>query len=172
MLGVAGNTPGIAHHNVYFSGDQRVEFTDIFGENGSGVPRDPTIYVCCSSVTDATAAPTGKENWFVLVNVAAGAQAQWDEYRDMLTQRLGLTGRIEVSEMITPDDIADRYRAPGGAIYGTSSNSRSSAFLRAANRGPVHRLYLCGGSAHPGGGLPLVAMSGAIAAAMVQADLQ
>ena len=72
--------------------------------------------------------------------------------------------------MVTPDEIAERYRARGGAIYGTSSSGRRAAFLRPGNRGPRRGLYLVGGSSHPGGGLPLVARSGAIVARMVEDD--
>ena len=71
---------------------------------------------------------------------------------------------------ITPADLEARFRDPGGAIYGTSSNGRRAAFLRPANRGARRGLYLVGGSSHPGGGLPLVARSGAIVAGMVAAD--
>ena len=69
-----------------------------------------------------------------------------------------------------PADFAARYRSPGGAIYGTSSNGRRAAFLRPGNRGAVRGLYLVGGSSHPGGGLPLVAMSARIVASMIAAD--
>jgi len=78
--------------------------------------------------------------------------------------------RLAAVEAITPEDIAERYRARGGAIYGTSSSGRRAAFLRPGNRGPRRGLYLVGGSSHPGGGLPLVARSGAIVARMVGDD--
>lgn len=168
LLGLKGNTAGLAHHNLFFSRDQRQEFRDIFEQ--SIPPRDPTIYVCASSVTDPTQAPPAHENWYVLVNVPAGAEIDWTEYQALLLDRLGVAGRVLVSEMITPADIERRHGAPGGAIYGTSSNGRRSAFLRATNRGPVRGLYLASGSAHPGGGLPLVAMSGDIAASLIEKD--
>jgi phytoene dehydrogenase-like protein len=72
---------------------------------------------------------------------------------------------------MTPADIAERYRSPGGAIYGTSSNGRRAAFVRPANRGAVRGLYLVGGSSHPGGGLPLVTMGARIVADMIATDL-
>ncbi len=168
LLGLSETTPQLQHHNVFFSKDQRQEFDEIF--NGAGVASDPTIYVCCSSTSDSSQAPAGKENWFVLVNVAAGASYDWHTYRDHLIDRLDVARRVQVSEMITPIDLAYNYRSPGGAIYGSSSNGKRSAFLRASNRGPVRGLYLLGGSSHPGGGLPLVAMSGAIVADMIKKD--
>src|SRR3546814_19684511 len=87
-----------------------------------------------------------------------------DHLLDVLARRgWDLSGRIVHRDEITPADIESRFRTPGGAIYGTSSNGRMAAFLRPGNRGPLDRLYLFGGSSHPGGGLPLAAMSGAIA---------
>ncbi len=84
---------------------------------------------------------------------------------------VSLAGRIEFIESMTPRDIEERYRSPGGAIYGTSSDGMRAAFRRPANRGPVAGLYLVGGSSHPGGGLPLVASSARIVADMISSDL-
>jgi phytoene dehydrogenase-like protein len=72
---------------------------------------------------------------------------------------------------MTPADIEHRYRSPGGAIYGTSSNGRRAAFVRPANRGARPGLYLVGGSSHPGGGLPLVTTSARIVTEMIVEDL-
>jgi phytoene desaturase len=173
LAAVDGHTPGLAHHNVSFSADYRREFADIF-ERGEP-PADPTIYACVSAVTDTAQAPPGCENWFVLVNVPAAAEIDADAYRDHLLGLMAdrgwdLSGRVRWTETITPADLEARYRSPGGAIYGSSSNGRRAAFLRAANRGPVAGLYLVGGSAHPGGGLPLVALGARIVADMVAAD--
>ena len=177
LAAVDGATPALAHHNVSFSSDYRREFTQIFAE---GVPPDdPTVYVCASSITDPTQAPEGGENWFVLVNVPSGDEIDWGaagpRYRDAVLAVMAERGwdiekRMRWCEILTPADIASRFRSPGGAIYGTSSNGRQSAFLRAANRGPVDGLYLVGGSAHPGGGLPLVAIGARIVAEMIRTD--
>ena len=83
-----------------------------------------------------------------------------------------LRDRSEFIETLTPFDLEDRYRSPGGAIYGTSSNGRRAAFVRPGNRGSRRGLYLVGGSSHPGGGLPLVTMSARIVADLVAADLR
>ncbi|GAC1319361.1 MAG: phytoene desaturase family protein [Acidimicrobiales bacterium] len=177
LLALDGHTPGISHHNVSFSADYRREFAEIFDE--AAPPADPTVYVCNASVTDPTAAPPGAEGWFVLVNVPSAGPADWTRdgptYRDKILDVLATRGwevrpRMRWCEVITPTDIEARYRAVGGAIYGSSSNGRRSAFLRASNRGPVAGLYLVGGSAHPGGGLPLVALGGRIVAEMIATD--
>ena len=70
-------------------------------------------------------------------------------------------------EIRTPADLERATRAPGGSIYGTSSNGARAAFLRPQNASPVPGLFLVGGSAHPGGGLPLVGMSAEIVANLV-----
>ena len=177
LLGVDGLTDRLAHHNVSFPADYAAEFTDLFERRAPVL--DPAVYVCCSAVTDPAQAPDGCENWFVLVNAPSGGSTDWARealgYRDHLLEVMArrgwdLTGRIRSEEVITPADIASRYRAHGGAIYGTSSNGRAAAFLRPGNRGPLRGLYLVGGSSHPGGGLPLVAISGRIVADLVAAD--
>lgn len=193
LLGVAGATDDLAHHNISFSADYPAEFSSLFDTHTPLA--DPTVYVAASSVTDPTQAPAGHENWFVLVNApsfptdrpfstAQGPEAgahfvenEYAGYGDHLLEVMAgrgwdLSGRIVHREEITPFDIADRFRTPGGSIYGTSSNGAMAAFLRPGNRGPVDGLYLCGGSSHPGGGLPLVAISGRIAADLCLCDLR
>jgi phytoene dehydrogenase-like protein len=172
LVGARGTTPGIAHHNVWFSDDSRAEFAEL--EAGRVAPQ-PTVYACVSSVTDPSQAPPGCENWFLLVNVPAGARLDADRETDRVLGRLAefgidLADRAEVVATRTPADIAERYRTEGGAIYGTSSNGRRAAFVRPRNRGARRGLYLVGGSSHPGGGLPLVTMSGRIVADMIAAD--
>ena len=71
------------------------------------------------------------------------------------------------SQVLSPAELEERTGAVGGAIYGTSSNGAVAAFLRPANRSPVRGLYLVGGSSHPGGGLPLVALSAQIVAGLI-----
>lgn len=161
LVGVEGRTPLIGHHNVWFSHDYRREFADL---RAGRVPTEPTIYGCVSSVTDASQAPTNCENWFLLINTPADTSISASDHGPWLLDRLAsagpdLRGRARFAEVIGPHDIAMRYRSPGGAIYGTSSNGRNGAFRRPAMRGPRKGLYLVGGATHPGGGLPLVTMS-------------
>ena len=175
-LGVRDTTPGITHHNVWFSGDFEQEFRQLAARQ---LADDPTVYGCVSSVTDPTQAPSddegGGENWFLLVNTPAGIEIDSEAYRDVVLERLAahrvdLRKRLRFAAHLTPADIESRYRSPGGAIYGTSSNGRSAAFARPANRGPIDGLYLVGGSSHPGGGLPLVTTSARIVADLIAAD--
>jgi phytoene desaturase len=177
--GLSEKAAGLAHHNVFFSQDYPEEFRQIF-DYRQAVP-DPTIYVSISSKSDPSQAPAGHENWFVLVNAPATGKVDWakqaEPYAQHILERLASNGidiraQIRLQHLITPDDLAGRYRAWQGGIYGSSSNSVQAAFLRPANRSPRLRgLYLASGSAHPGGGLPLVALSGKLAAEALLKDL-
>jgi phytoene desaturase len=168
---VDGTTPGVAHHTVSFSGDDRAEFDALAAGR---MADDPTVYACVSTVSDPTQSPPGTENWFLLVNTPPGIRLDPDAERtrvlDVLAARgLDVRGRVRWSDVITPLQFAARTRAPAGAIYGTSSDGRRAAFLRPGNQGARRGLYLVGGSSHPGGGLPLVATSAAIVARMIGA---
>lgn len=177
LAGVEGRTEGLPHHSVLFSGDYRREFDDIFHRRVP--PEDPTIYIGCSAVDDPTQAPAGAENWVMLVNVPSRDPSRWpmsvDDYTDLVLERLArrgrdLSGRLRFVEPFTPADLRDRYGAWGGAIYGSAYRGRFAPFRRPGNRGPRRGLYLVGGSAHPGGGLPLVAMAGRMVATLVTED--
>jgi phytoene desaturase len=180
MLGVEGITPGLEHHNIFFSSDYPLEFKRIF-EDGRPA-ENPTIYVCISSKTDGSQAPAGMENWFVLVNAPPTGRTDWtleaEPYAQLILQSLAARGfdvrnRIKVQQIMTPADLESQYRTHRGGIYGSSSNTISSAFLRPKNRArKVQGLYLASGSAHPGGGLPLVMLSGKLASEALEQDLQ
>jgi phytoene desaturase len=184
MLALRGRTPGLAHHTVLFPADYDVEFDAVFGTGRHrGAPRpveDPTVYV--SAPDDPATRPDGdSESWFVLVNaprhdptggvdwaapgLAGGYAAQ---VLDVLARRgLDVTGRLKWCEVRTPADLERDTGSVGGSIYGTSSNGTRAAFLRPANTSPLPGLFLVGGSAHPGGGLPLVTLSAEIVAGLV-----
>lgn len=180
LMGVGASHPELAHHNIFFSGDYRAEFEDLFSRDLP--PGEPTVYAAITSKSDPDHAPPGKENWFVLVNVpAAGPRWDWrtraGEYRDLVLDRLATCGydlrpHLVLSRTLTPLDIESRTGALRGALYGASSNQRLAAFLRPHNRAPSPRgLYFAGGSAHPGGGVPMVTLSGKVAAGMALEDL-
>jgi len=171
----------LAHHNVFFSGDYEREFRALF-ERGE-TAADPTVYVSVSAHSDPGQAPAGGSNLFVLVNAPpVGPGARWEDggrsYRDTVVRLLerrglaGLAGAVEVERIITPEMFAARYNAFRGSIYGTSSNSMFAAFRRSPNRSrTLRRLYFAGGSAHPGGGIPLVLLSGKMAAELAAEDV-
>lgn len=181
LLGLRGRTPGIAHHNVWFPRNYDLEFDSIFGKNPQPVD-DPAIYVC--SPDDPLMRPNPEtEAWFVLVNAprhdsSNKSGVDWDapglrdSYANQILATLAARGtdirdRIEFMEIMTPADLERSAMAPGGSIYGTSSNGVNAAFNRPANQSPIDGLYLVGGSSHPGGGLPLVGMGAEITAELI-----
>jgi phytoene desaturase len=179
LLGVNRVYADLAHHNIFFSADYPREFAAIFDRR---VPApDPTVYVCATSVSDPAHAPLGHMNLFVLVNAPAlGQRVNWAReaigYRDVVLrklERMGLVGlerHIVYERMITPEDLRSRYNAPNGAIYGLASNQLWSAFLRPPQRAREMRgLFFVGGGTHPGGGIPLVLLSGRAVAEQVLA---
>ena len=178
LLGVDGTYPQLAHHTKFMPADYKSDLTAMFETRT--IPDDPCIYVAASTRTDASQAPDGCENLFVLASAPAiDGKLNWAEqgprYRNQLIETLesrwGLTHlskRIVVEKQFTPDDLRRSYNANAGSIYGIGSNSRRTAFLRPPNRDrEIKNLFFAGGATHPGGGLPLVALSGKIAAELV-----
>lgn len=181
LLAVDDPPPDQPHHQVLFTDDYDVEFDEVFGRHGRARPvTRPTIYIS-APVDPAVTPQAGTGAWFVLVNAPPhdpDGGTDWDEpglresYAEhvlslMAERGLDVTDRIRHRRIITPADLERRTLTPGGSIYGTSSNGAMAAFLRPANRTPIDGLFLVGGSAHPGGGLPLVMMSAKIVADMI-----
>ncbi len=174
LVGATRRYESLAHHNIFFSDDYPQEFHALFEKLRPA--DDPTIYVCATSRTDDTQAPAGHENLFILVNAPATSErTDWtreaDDYREMIISKLetfgleNLRASMDYTHTITPEDFRTTYRANRGALYGISSNKRINAFLRPPNRSrDIRNLYFAGGATHPGGGIPLVLLSGKMAA--------
>ena len=183
LLGTAKQYPQLEHHNIFFSDNYREEFVDLFERK---IPlRNPTIYVCATTRTDPSQAPEGHENLFILVNAPyLTAKSDWKRnaaaYRNQILDQLASYTQIDLSDVreqvvceaiITPEDFQQRYGANAGSIYGLSSNSRMAPFQRPGNRSQsIRGLYFVGGSTHPGGGVPLVLLSGKIVADLIEED--
>ncbi len=181
LLALRGRTPDLAHHTVLFPDDYDAEFDAVFGTGRFATPRpvdDPTVYV--SAPDDPALRPDDdSESWFVLVNAPRHGEAvDWtapgraDSYArtvlDTMARRgLDVRSRVKWCEVRTPADLERDTGSVGGSIYGTSSNGARAAFLRPGNVSPVPGLFLVGGSSHPGGGLPLVALSAEIVAGSI-----
>jgi phytoene desaturase len=169
LLGVRGERPAAAaQHTVLLPRNYSAEFDALAAGR---MPADPAIYV--SIPDDPAVAADGVHPWFVLLNAPRSDQPDATlpgaaEVLDLLAERgLDVRDRVAFAAVRTPHDLAVGTRSPGGAIYGTSSDGPRAAFLRPANRSPVPGLFLVGGSAHPGGGLPLVLLSAAIVARLI-----
>ena len=180
-LGLSKRYEHLLHHNFVFSRDPHEEFHAIY-DLGEPAP-DPTCYLACTAATDATSAPSGGEAMYVLVHTPyLRPHHDWKKmfpaYRQVILDKLKRTAgcedieqRIVFERALTPQDIHDRYRVLNGAIYGISSHGRFLGAFKPANRSSVvPGLYLAGGAAHPGPGMPMVMMSGWIAADSLDAD--
>ncbi|QQL49243.1 1-hydroxycarotenoid 3,4-desaturase CrtD [Mucilaginibacter ginkgonis] len=158
-------------HNIFFSADYNTEFQHIW-ENKT-ISDDPTVYVNISSKCKPDDAPLGHENWFVMINVPANIGQDWDalitKARADIIKKLSAVLKRDIGALITCESVLDPRSIEGrtssyqGSIYGSSSNSKFAAFLRHANRSSkLKNLFFCGGSVHPGGGIPLALLSAKI----------
>lgn len=180
-LGLRERYEHLAHHNFVFSGTPEEEFHQIYEE---GRPAEkPTVYLCAPSSTEPGVAPAGGEALYALVHTPyLRDHHDWKHmfpvYRERIFDVLGrvaglddLADRIVTESALTPADIHRRYNVLNGAIYGIASHGLWTGAFKPANRSPlVPGLYLAGGAAHPGPGMPMVLMSGWVAADSLHND--
>ncbi len=163
-------------HNIFFSNNYRTEFEHLFQKKT--IYSDPTVYINITSKHKSDDAPTGGENWFILVNAPNNDGQDWDDLikktRQALIQKLthnlgvDVASLIECEEVLDPRSIESKTSSSQGALYGNSSNNRFAAFLRHANFSrQFQNLYFVGGSVHPGGGIPLAVLSAKIATDLI-----
>lgn len=182
-LGLKRRYEQLLHHNFVFSRDPEEEFDYIY-RRGEPAP-DPTAYVCAPSISEPEVAPNGCEALYILVHTPyLRSNHNWTEmlpkYREVILDKLestaGMTGirdEIAYEASLTPEGIHNRYRVLNGAIYGLASHGKFiGAFKPANRRKDLKGLYLAGGAAHPGPGMPMVMMSGWIAADSLDSDVQ
>lgn len=169
--GVKGNSEKLGLHNILFSDKYEEEFKALFETRA--LIDDPTVYINITSKYLKGQAPEGHENWFVMVNAPANTGQDWDAMIEKTRQNviqkvervLGfeLSGNICCEEILDPRSIELKTGSYMGSLYGTSSNHWKSAFLRHPNfKQDIKKLYFCGGSVHPGGGIPLCLLSAKI----------
>jgi len=174
--GVGQEFPELDLHNIFFSADYHGEFQAIFEQKT--VADDVTVYVNITSKKTPADAPPGHENWFVMVNVPHDQGQDWAALtahtRRVVLARLEQALGVPVEPLIraervwTPPGIAADTSSCGGALYGSSSNNPLAAFLRHPNfSGRLEGLYFCGGSVHPGGGIPLCLLSANIVSSLI-----
>ena len=174
--GIKKEFPELHLHNIFFSGDYKSEFNSLFGKGG--LFSDPTIYINITKKMEDAMAPAGKENWFVMVNAPANSGQDWEALKKTLREKIiaklnrslgtDIEQLIEMEQIADPVTIEQQTGSYMGSLYGTSSNSKLAAFFRPANfSSTVKGLYFCGGSVHPGGGIPLCLRSAGIVSALI-----
>lgn len=163
--------PDLSLHNIFFSKNYKDEFDNLFERKL--ISLDPTVYVFISSKENPDDAPSGCENWFVMVNAPENVGQDWEQMRRQVRKavltKLGrllkenLEACIVPEKCLNPVNIEQTTGSFGGSIYGASSNHLLSAFYRHPNfRKDIEGLYFVGGSVHPGGGIPLCLSSAKI----------
>ena len=163
-------------HNIFFSEDYNQEFKYIFKKQQ--VYNDPTVYVNITSKENKSDAPKGCENWFVMVNVPSNTGQDWDNIinnvRSNILKKLSISLSVNLEDLIESETVLDprliesKTNSYQGALYGASSNNKFAAFLRHPNFSQqISNLYFCGGSVHPGGGIPLCLLSGKIVSDLI-----
>jgi len=174
--GIEHTFPQLDLHNIFFSEDYNAEFDYIF--NKKDVHNDPTVYINITSKDEPTDAPQGCENWFAMVNVPCNTGQDWDEIiartRTNIISKISKLLNKDIEPLIVyefildPRTIESRTQSYQGALYGASSNNKFAAFLRHPNfKRSIDDLYFCGGSVHPGGGIPLCLLSGKIVSELI-----
>ena len=170
--GIEKTFPALDLHNIFFSSDYQQEFDHIFKQKR--LYADPTVYINITSKDKPDDAPEGCENWFVMINAPGNFDQDWEallqQARSNIIRKLNAILKVNLEDYIHTEDIIDPRTIESmtsshrGSLYGTSSNSKFAAFLRHPNFSrQFDNLYFCGGSVHPGGGIPLCLLSAKIA---------
>ncbi|MGD1978449.1 MAG: phytoene desaturase family protein [Akkermansiaceae bacterium] len=170
-LGTDKPFPQLAHHNFFFSENQHKHFETVF-EKGN-LPEDPTLYVVAPTRTDPTKAPEGGDNIKILPHIPPLRPDSGVTHEDYVAlkercldkmERCGITGlrdSIVVEDLLTPVDIEKMYRSNRGSIYGVVTDwKRNYGFKAPKTSTRYQNLYFTGGSTNPGGGMPMVILSG------------
>ena len=174
--GIGQPFPELNLHNIFFSQDYQQEFAELFDQKT--MPTDPSIYINITSKESPSDAPPGCENWFVMVNAPANTGQDWDsliqQTRKTVLQKLSkqlntnIESLIQYESVLEPRSIEMKTASYQGSLYGTASNSRYAAFLRHPNFSKqFSNLFFCGGSVHPGGGIPLCLQSARIVSNLI-----
>ncbi|ANE47249.1 phytoene desaturase [Paenibacillus swuensis] len=176
-LGIDGEVD-LPHHNIYFAGDYRTNVEDI--TRTKILSTDPSIYVHNPGRLDSTLAPAGKTALYVLLPTPnLTGPVEWDQVKNKLREQVllrleqepelrGLSSRIEVEKIITPQQWQDDVHVYKGATFNLAHTLDQMMYLRPHNRfEEVDRCWLVGGGTHPGSGLPTILESAKISSGML-----
>lgn len=168
----------LSYHNVFFANDYQKEFDAIF--RARTITGNPTVYVCAQDRRNGHV-PKGAERLLILVNAPPDGDLTDFDFKtsdivaprvlELLKRcRLEIEGDLHGAEATTPSDFNTLFPGTGGALYGQANHSPMASFARPGSASRIRGLYLAGGSAHPGPGVPMAALSGRLAAAQICQD--
>ena len=170
--------PQLGLHSIFFSSNYKAEFDALFGTNT--FPEDPTIYIHISSSVNKEDAPAGAQNWFVMLNTPAGLSPTAEQkaaFKTLILKRIAQQFGVDLQNHILFEHTWDARGietdtgSVAGALYGASSNGMLAALRRHGNMQKQYpNLYFCGGTVHPGGGIPLVLKSAKIVDQLIAAS--
>ncbi len=169
----------LEHHNVFFGNDYPTEFNKIFKDRR--LKRQPTVYLCAQDRGALASGATAADRMLLLVNAPADgdrggidddALAVIESDVNELLARCGLVFERRAGDCVVtrPQDFERLFPATGGSLYGRANHGAFASFARPGAATAIPGLYLVGGSAHPGPGIPMATLSGRIAAARIAAD--
>tara|TARA_B100000925_G_C21857071_1_gene408309 strand:- start:163 stop:690 length:528 start_codon:yes stop_codon:yes gene_type:complete len=172
-----GNSTNLDLHNIFFASDYKKEFESIFEKKE--LYDDPTIYVNITSKDVKSDAPKGCENWFVMVNAPHNTNQNWKSDIKVLKKniinklekilKVSIDDKLIKEKIYSPVDLDKNTNSHLGSLYGTSSNDMFSSFLRHPNFSrKIKNVFFCGGSVHPGGGIPLCILSSKIISDLIE----
>lgn len=171
-LGVNKRIPKLLHHNLFFDADFQRHAAEIY--TTPQWPSDPLFYVSAPSVTDASVAPEGCENIFILIPLAPGLedndalrQKYFDVVMDRLEKHVGepIRPHITYNRSFAMRDFISDYHAFKGNAYGLANTLLQTAFLKPKLKSKkVSNLYYTGQLSTPGPGVPPSLISGQVVA--------
>ena len=146
------------------------------------MPKTPTVYLCAQDRTNSSEFSDKPERLFILINAPPNGDQEHQSDTEIkkcqssvlaMLQKCGLKIEVEIRDWkrTTPRDFHIKYPGTGGGLYGMATHGWLAPFLRPSARSKIPGLYLSGGSVHPGPGLPMVTISGQLAAEALMEDL-
>ncbi len=162
-LGIRKKIDALQHHTLFFEEDLATHSIEIYKK--PGWPSKPLFYVCCPSKTDASVAPEGHENLFILMPLAPGLpddETIREKYFDIILNRLqqhtgetDLKSQIDYKRSYCISDFVADYNSYKGNAYGLANTLRQTAILKPKIRNKkIRNLFYAGQLTVPGPGVP------------------
>jgi phytoene desaturase len=178
-LGINKKLPRLKHHNLFFDRDFGIHSDEIY--TNPKWPSDPLFYASAPSVTDASVAPEGSENVFLLIPVAPGlvdSEEVREKYYDQLISRLeefcgtSIREHVVYKRSYAHKDFIKDYHAFKGNAYGLANTLMQTAILKPSlKNNKLKNLYYTGQLTVPGPGVPPSLISGLVIAKQLHEDL-